>query len=150
MAAVGAATGGSPALADMKSVSPGWNNAAIAWRDYATGSAEALSSGRPMLVVAHTTWCPHCEAYKKLFFDPKTVELTKNFVMVMIDRDVEKALNAKIGPGDQMYVPRTVFLSPGGKARTDIVGSNRQYPNYVNYNGPAELWRLMKAAQVVK
>lgn len=136
-----------PSKADAKSVATGWNNTNITWFDHANGLAEAGRTGKPILLVAHTTWCPHCERYKKLFFEPRVVELSKHFVMVMLDRDVEKELNAKIGPNGQFFVPRTVFLKADGQVRHEIVGSRRDYPNYIDYGSPAELLRVMQAAK---
>jgi protein-disulfide reductase (glutathione) len=142
---VGVATG--PAQADPKSIAKGWNNAAVAWVDHTQGVAEAARTGKPILTVVHATWCSQCDRYKKVFFDPKVVELSKNFVMVMIDADREKKLSAKLGPGNQVFVPRTLFLKPDGQLRPEIKGVNPGYEHFIDNDSPAELLSLMQKAK---
>lgn len=132
------------AEANLGSVADGWNNDQIAWLEYEDGLVAARRTGRPVFLVVHTTWCAHCRQYQKLFFDPRVVELARSYVMVMLDRDLDKDLNARIGPAGQTYVPRTVILRPDGSVRTDIVGSRRDYPNFISYGGPDELLRIMR------
>jgi protein-disulfide reductase (glutathione) len=137
-----------PAQADPKSIAPGWNNAAIGWLDHAQGVAEAARTGKPILAVVQATWCSHCERYKKVFFDPKVVELSKSFVMVMVDGDREKQLGAKLGPNKQAYVPRTLFLKSDGQLRPELVGANAApYTHFIDYDTPAELRALMQKAK---
>jgi protein-disulfide reductase (glutathione) len=134
--------------ADPKSIARGWNNAAIGWLDHTQGVAEAARTGKPILTVVQATWCSHCERYKKVFFDPKVVELSKNFVMVMVDGDREKKLGAKLGPNNQAYVPRTLFLKPDGQLRPELIGANAApYSHFIDYDTPAELLALMQKAK---
>jgi protein-disulfide reductase (glutathione) len=134
--------------ADPKSVARGWNNTAISWMDHTQGVAEAARTGKPILTVVQATWCSHCERYKKVFFDPKVVELSKNFVMVMVDGDREKKLGAKLGPNNQAYVPRTLFLKPDGQLRPELIGANAApYSHFIDYDTPAELLALMQKAK---
>lgn len=134
-----------PARANLGSVAEGWNNDAIEWLDFEDGQAEQKKTGKPMLVVIHTTWCPFCARYKKQFFDPRVVELAKSFVMVMMDRDLEKAETAKLGPGLN-YMPRTLFFSPNGTLRPEIKGANPEFPHWLNHDAPEELVAVMKMA----
>jgi protein-disulfide reductase (glutathione) len=149
LAVLGVAFGAdAPAQADPKSVVPGWNNAAIGWMDHTKGVAEAARTGKPILTVVQATWCSHCERYKKVFFDPKVVELSKNFVMVMVDGDREKKLGAKLGPNNQAYVPRTLFLKPDGQLRPELAGANpAPYSHFIDYETPTELLALMQKAR---
>jgi protein-disulfide reductase (glutathione) len=140
-----AATG--PAHADPKSIARGWNNAGIAWVDHTQGAAEAARTGKPILTVVHAIWCSQCDRYKKVFFDPRVVEMSKNFVMVMIDADREKKLSAKLGPNNQVFVPRTLFLKPDGQLRPDIKGTNPGYEHFIDNDSPAELLSLMQKAK---
>jgi protein-disulfide reductase (glutathione) len=141
-------TANASAQADPKSIARGWNNAAIGWMDHAQGVAEAARTGKPVLTVVHATWCSHCERYKKVFFDQKVVDLSKNFVMVMIDGDREKQLSAKLGPNNQAYVPRTLFLKPDGQLRPELVGANAApYSHFIDYETPTELLALMQKAK---
>jgi protein-disulfide reductase (glutathione) len=136
------------AQADPKSIARGWNNAAIGWMDHTQGVAEAARTGKPILTIVQATWCSHCERYKKVFFDPKVVELSKNFVMVMVDGDREKKLGAKLGPNNQAYVPRTLFLKSDGQLRPELAGANAApYSHFIDYETPAELLALMQKAK---
>jgi protein-disulfide reductase (glutathione) len=136
------------AQADPKSIARGWNNAAISWMDHSQGVAEAARTGKPILTVVQATWCSHCERYKKVFFDPKVVELSKNFVMVMVDGDREKKLSVKLGPSNQGYVPRTLFLKSDGQLRPELAGANAApYSHFIDYDTPAELVTLMQKAK---
>ena len=130
------------------SVAEGWNNDKIAWVDYGPGLEAAKETGKPVFLVAHTTWCPHCKRYQKLFFEARVVELAKNYVMVMIDRDIDTDLNKTIGPNGQTFVPRTVVMRPDGTVRLDIKGSRRDYPNFIDYRSADELVRVMEQGRV--
>lgn len=134
-----------PALANLGSVADGWNNANIEWFDYEDGRAEQAKTGKPMLLVVHATWCPFCKKYSKHFYDPRVVDLAKSFVMVMMDRDLEKAETAKLGPGVN-YIPRTLFFAASGQLRPEIKGANREFPHWLNHDSPDELVTAMKAA----
>jgi thiol-disulfide isomerase/thioredoxin len=134
------------ARANLGSVADGWNNDKIEWFDYEDGIAETKKSGKPVFVLVHTTWCPHCKRYMRLFFDPRVVELSKKFTMVMVDRDLEKELNEMLGPAGQRYMPRTLFLTPQAKLRPELVGANLEYPHFLDYSSPDELIRLMTEA----
>lgn len=138
-------TGISPTRANLGSVADGWNNAHVEWFDYEDGLAEQKKTGKPMLVVVHATWCPFCNRYKKQFYDPRVVDLAKSFVMVMMDRDLEKAETAKLGPGLN-YIPRTLFFGPAGSLRPEIKGANAEFPHWLNHDSPEELVAAMKAA----
>lgn len=133
------------ARANLGSVADGWNNDAIAWFDFEDGAAEAKKSGKPMLVVIHATWCPFCKQYRRQFYDPRVVELATSLIMVMMDRDLEKAETAKLGPGAN-YIPRTLIFRADGAMRPEIKGSNDEFPHWLAYTGPDELIAVMKAA----
>jgi protein-disulfide reductase (glutathione) len=133
--------------ADQASIAKGWNNSAIAWRDYKTGMAEAAKSGKPVFVLVHTTWCPHCKSYQSVFNSKKVVSESANFVMVMVDRDVEETLNDDLGPNGQGFVPRTLFLKSDGKLIADAAGENPEYPNLIDYDSDAELLSVMAKAK---
>ena len=131
--------------ANLGSVAEGWNNDAIEWFDFEDGTAEQKKTGKPMLVVIHTTWCPFCKKYSRQFYDPRVVERAKSFVMVMMDRDLEKAETAKLGPGLN-YMPRTLFFAPDGRMRPEIKGANPEFPHWLNHDSPDELLAAMNAA----
>lgn len=138
----GAAFAANPALAT------GWNDAQIAWRSYEDGLAEAKRSGKPVMVVVHTTWCPYCKQYQTLFKDPRVVAAASRLVLVMVDRDQDKELNVRLGPPGQTYIPRTLFLTPAGALMADVAVPTAGREHLVDYYDPDELLSLMaKAAE---
>jgi thiol-disulfide isomerase/thioredoxin len=128
------------------SIAPGWNDANIAWRDYVSGMAEAARTGKPVLVIVHTTWCPHCKRYARLFQDASVVESARKFVMIMIDRDREPDLNIRLGPGSQTYVPRTLFLRPDGSLIANAVSIHPKFPHLIDNGDTFELLAVMGQA----
>lgn len=132
--------------AEAAKIAAGWNDGHIAWRSYDDGMAEAARTGKRAMVVVHTTWCPHCARYQKLFRDGEVVALSKRLVMIMIDRDREPALNERLGPGSQTYVPRTLFLKPDGTLDSAAVGEHPRYPHLIDNSNPLELLTVMSKA----
>ncbi|MEQ1695561.1 MAG: thioredoxin family protein [Hyphomicrobiaceae bacterium] len=123
-----------------------WNGDQIEWHAYAAGMARAKETGKQAVVVIHTTWCPYCAKYQSVFHDAKIVEAAQKFVMILIDRDREKDLNKRLGPGDQTGIPRTIFLKSDGSVRPEIAGKNAEMPNLIDYTSPNELLHLMNKA----
>jgi len=123
-----------------------WNGDQITWHDYASGLAKAKDTGKPAIVVIHTTWCPYCAKYQPIFHDPKIVTAAQNYIMILIDRDREKELNKRLGPNGQTGIPRTIFLKSDGTVRPEIAGANKEFPNLIDYSSPDELLRLMTSA----
>lgn len=91
-----------------------WNDAQISWLGYEAGLTRAKAEQKPVLLVFYTTWCPHCTRYSRVFTDPKLVQAAKDFVMVRLDADQERALSQRFAV-DGGYVPRTYFLRPDGE-----------------------------------
>jgi len=125
-----------------------WNGAEINWRDARSGIYESSRTGRPVLMVFHTTWCSVCKRFRAVFKDPAIVEQSRNFVMILVDADVDKELNGAFAP-DGVYVPRTLFLDSDGNVSAKLAGSDPQYPHSLNVDSPDELLALMKKARRV-
>ncbi|MFN2426105.1 MAG: thioredoxin family protein [Candidatus Binatia bacterium] len=121
-----------------------WNDAAIAWKPYEQGLAEAKSAGKPVCLIFYTEWCPHCTNYAKLFHDPALVELSKKFVMIRIDKDKDGATSAKYAP-DGSYIPRTFFLTSDGTLLDKITEQRENYRYFYNESDPAGVMRSMNA-----
>lgn len=128
-----------PELADA------WNGAEINWRDIRSGIYEASKSGKMAVMVFHATWCSACKKYRAVFKDPRVVEASKNFVMILIDADADKMTNGAFSP-DGTYVPRTLFVTSDGDISTTLVGKDPQYPHTIDINTPDELLALMQKA----
>nr|WP_255216074.1 thioredoxin family protein [Pseudenhygromyxa sp. WMMC2535] len=101
----------------------GWNDE-IAWRGLDEGLAEAERTGRPVMLVVHTSWCSKCRALKGEFNGNASIEeLSREFVMVHADQDEvpEMALYAP----DGTYIPRVMFLDAQGKLDRELANPNR-------------------------
>jgi thiol-disulfide isomerase/thioredoxin len=125
-----------------------WGGSAIAWRTSEAGMIEAKQSGKPVMVVLFTTWCPHCKNYSKLFSDARVVEASKPFVMIRANADDEEEFAKKYAP-DGGYIPRTLFLEPNGALRSEIRASDAEYKYFYNERDPAPLLAAMERAKTL-
>ncbi|MBA2125774.1 hypothetical protein DLM45_05985 [Hyphomicrobium methylovorum] len=123
-----------------------WNGKDIAWRDVRSGISESAQTGRPAIMVFHTTWCSVCKRFRLLFKNPEIVAASKDFVMILVDADVDREVNG-IFSKDGNYVPRTIFMDANGKVSNTLVGRDRQYPHTLDVDRPDELLALMKRAR---
>lgn len=122
-----------------------WNDQQIKWRTYDEGLAEAKKTKKPVMLVFFTEWCPHCKNYSGVFHDPKVVAEAKDFVMVRLDADKNKALSEKYAV-DGSYIPRTYFLAPNGTL-TDVHAPREQFKYFYDERNPASILAGMDAAQ---
>lgn len=102
----------SPARAGL-TTKHGFNDEQIDWLFYDDGLARAQEITRPVLLLAHATWCPYCQRTKRLYHDAKVVDLLQWYVPVLVDIDREPRLSARYAP-DGNYVPRHLILMPDG------------------------------------
>ena len=124
----------------------GFNDQEIAWKLYDEGLAEAKRTGKPMFVLFHTTWCPHCQRYKPMFFDAAVVEELKRYVCVIVDRDEQPGVNDRYSDAGG-FVPRTMVLEADGAPRYDIEGANDAYPHFIDYRDRKALRRFLARAR---
>lgn len=121
-----------------------WNGAEINWRDVRSGVYESAKTGRPVMMVFHASWCPSCKKYRKVFFDKRIVEASKDYVMILVDADADKVTNGAFSP-DGTYVPRTLFLNSDGDVQSQLRGaSDPNYPHSIDVEKPDELLSLMQ------
>lgn len=138
--AAGLARAGTPNMADA------WNAPAIAWQDLASGIQNATRTGKTVMMVFHAPWCTACAKYRSVFKDDRVVAASKNVVMILIDADADKMANGAFAP-DGTYVPRTIFMTPDGDVRKDLVGSSDpEHPHTIDIEKPDELLALMERA----
>lgn len=110
----------------------GWGED-IAWRGFDEGMSESAETGRPLMMVVHTTWCTKCKALKKKFrSDMELQELTDDFVMINVDQD-ENAGALQYAP-DGQYIPRIVFLDEAGNVDEKL--RNKRSPRYKFFYTP--------------
>jgi len=125
-----------------------WNGTEINWQDARSGIHESSKTGRPVIMVFHTTWCSVCKRFRELFKDPAVVAASRDFVMILVDADAEKELNGAFSP-DGTYVPRTLFIDSDGNVSDKLVGTDPKYPHTLEVDKPNELLALMKMARQV-
>ncbi len=122
-----------------------WNDANVAWKGLDEGLALAKTDNKPVCMIVFTEWCPHCANYSKVFHDPKVVEKAKQFVMIHVDQDKEKARTAAWAP-DGGYIPRTMFFASDGTLATDVHTPRPQYQYFYDEKDPASVLTGMDAA----
>ena len=86
----------------------------IAWQpDIAQAQTFALRVHRPLMLEFHTQgceWCAKMEA--ETFSDPRVVELSRRFVCIRLDGEMEPTLAAQYGIHEY---PTTVFAAEDGR-----------------------------------
>jgi protein-disulfide reductase (glutathione) len=126
-----------------------WNEKEIRWHSYADGLREARRSGKPILVVFYTDWCPHCRATTALFRDDEIITLSRELVMVKVNQDRDPEISARYAP-DGLYIPRTMILKPNGELAAKIHGGNPTYRYFLDYKSTREFAGVMKRAAAVR
>jgi thiol:disulfide interchange protein len=150
VAVMAGALSASPARAGAPNLAEAWNAPAIAWHTLATGIPKATRTGKTVMMVFHAPWCTACAKFRSVFKDERVVAASRGVVMILVDADADKTANGAFAP-DGTYVPRTLFLSPAGEVRTDLVGkTDPQHPHTVDIENPDELLALMRQAGATK
>lgn len=82
--------------------------------------AQAKETGRPIMIDFFATWCPPCKMLDaKTYTDAKVVERSREWIMVRIDVDKNKALAQEYQIGS---IPTLVLLQPDGKEASRELG----------------------------
>jgi protein-disulfide reductase (glutathione) len=122
----------------------GWNDR-IAWRGLDEGLAEAKSSGMPVMMVVHTSWCGNCQKLKRTFNSDLSLEqLSEQFVMVHVDQDAQPEVTL-YGP-DGQYIPRVLFLDEDGNVDQRLQNPNRPSKHRFFYTPQEDLVATMRQA----
>ena len=119
-----------------------WNDEAIAWRTLDEGLQEAKQSGKTVMLVVYTNWCPHCRNYSKVFSDDRLVQASKKLVMIRMDQDQHKAEAARYAP-DGQYVPRTLFLTSSGDIMQDVKAREDKFNYFYREDDPTQVLGAM-------
>lgn len=116
---------------------------AVTWRSFDDGLREAKATGKPLMMVVHTSWCSRCKALKPSFSTPDVAKMAEQFVMVNVDQDEDERVMA-YGP-DGTYIPRVMFFDPSGKLDPEI--ANERSPKFKYfYTAPLDLLNSMHVA----
>jgi len=93
--------------------------------DQATVFAHAKEQGKPAMVLATKSWCPHCaDLANSMNSDPAMKELLSKFVAFHAPDDAGEAWH-----GEVPYVPRAFFYNKDGQ-QIDIHSPYQQYPYF--------------------
>lgn len=93
----------------------------IAWASgFEAGLEQARQSGKPTLLSFHTPGCGWCRKLDaETFTDTKVTELSRQYVCVRVDSDVE---DAAVQRYRVMEYPMTVVLKPNGEEVARFAG----------------------------
>ncbi|MCS6777330.1 MAG: DUF255 domain-containing protein [Chloroherpetonaceae bacterium] len=93
----------------------------VTWAtDYDTALAQAQRERKPVLISAHMPGCGWCRKMDaETFTDPGVVGLSRQFICVRIDSDVDSILIEKYRIGQ---FPMTLILNPEGREITRFAG----------------------------
>ncbi len=123
-----------------------WNAHGIEWRPYALGLRDARKSGKPILLVFYTDWCPHCHNYSRVFHDPRLVKASEDFVMIRVERDSNPDISSEYD-FDGQYIPRTLLLSPRGEVYEQLDAGRSDYRYFVDEFEADQTLELMQRAK---
>ncbi len=122
-----------------------WNADEIRWLDFDAGMARARAENKPVCLVLHADWCPHCRTYAHVFDDPRIVAQAQRLVMVRVNVDQVPAVAGRYAV-DGTYVPRTYFLKPDGTVLERVDAHRAQYRYFFDEHDPASILGGMLAA----
>lgn len=108
----------------------GWNDR-IAWHSLDAGLRVAEQTGKPIMMVVHTSWCGNCRKLKPTFAQPKLVRLSENFVMIHVDQDEQPEVRLYAPDGD--YIPRVMFLDSSGNVDRSLQNPNKSRTDRFRY-----------------
>ena len=97
------------------------NGEAISWMtELEPALAKAKETGKPVMVDFYATWCPPCKMLDaQTYTDAGVIEKSKEWVMVRIDVDQNKALSQQYGI---QSIPTIVLIDPNGKEMSRTSG----------------------------
>eukprot|EP01059_Diplonema_ambulator_P028312 TRINITY_DN4707_c0_g1_i1.p1 TRINITY_DN4707_c0_g1~~TRINITY_DN4707_c0_g1_i1.p1 ORF type:complete len:150 (+),score=52.66 TRINITY_DN4707_c0_g1_i1:50-499(+) len=106
------------------------------WYSLADGLAEAKSSGKPIMMVQHKSWCGMCKRFGPEFASSKDIkDRADKFVMINCHDD-DPGCEAEEYAPDGGYIPRILFLTSEGKHLSSIQSGTAKY-KYFFSNGPS-------------
>ncbi|WP_310820498.1 thioredoxin family protein [Stratiformator vulcanicus] len=109
----------------------------IAWRkDIYEAQADALKTGRPMLLVFGANWCTFCKKFERATLSNSTMSgyVGEKFVPVHLDYDADRRIADIL---EVKQIPCTVILSP----EADLLG------RVVGNKSPRDYWERLEDAR---
>lgn len=87
---------------------------------YAAGLSAASQSGKPMMLFFTAEWCEFCKQMAaEAFVDPQVVQLSRQFVCVLVDADLEPGVCRQFAVTGY---PTVQFATPRGVPLARVVG----------------------------
>ena len=117
----------------------------IEWVSFADGQSNAALTGKPMLVLVYAHWCTQCVRLSKSMLNKDFEELSRKFIMVLVDQDKEQEMLGHYFP-KMTYVPRIFFMKPDGEFWTALKSKNTRYPYFYPSADMTELMGNMKVS----
>ena len=119
--------------------------ASIEWVSFTDGQSNAALTGKPMLVLVYAHWCTQCVRLSKSMLNKDFEELSKNFIMVLVDQDKAQEMLDHYFP-KMTYVPRIFFMKPDGEFWTELKSKNARYPYFYPSSDMTELMSNMNVS----
>jgi len=130
-------------LADKPAGSENWNGEKIGWLSYDAALKASKKNGKPVVIVFHAEWCPHCRTYRKAFYAPEIMSLSGAVNFAMVNIDEEPRLNSKYAL-DGGYIPRTMVVNAKGVVQTRLRNKARNsYQYFIEPGSPDALMTLL-------
>ncbi|XP_001639665.2 uncharacterized protein LOC5519795 isoform X2 [Nematostella vectensis] len=133
----------------MKKMIPGYNldngfGKEIQWMTMKDGLQQAKTSGKPVMLIIHKSWCGACKALKpKIAGSKEILDLSKMFIMINIADD-EEPKDDRFDV-DGKYYPRVYFLDSDGEVLKSIHNTELDYVKYkFAYGDEEQVLKSMK------
>lgn len=122
----------------------GWNDE-IEWQTLDAAREAAVTSGKPIMIVIHKTWCGACKSLKPKFAGSKIIEKFAHMFEMVNTQDDEEPKGEEFTP-DGGYIPRIMFLSPDGEVKPEYknAGGNDKYGYF--YSDASQITTTMAKA----
>eukprot|EP00035_Acanthoeca_spectabilis_P039025 m.58373 g.58373 ORF g.58373 m.58373 type:complete len:155 (+) comp9407_c0_seq1:1303-1767(+) len=125
-------------------LSHGWGEG-IDWVKFDDAAGIASSTGKPIMLIIHKTWCGACKALKPKFAASTEIqELSSKFVMVNVEDDEEP--KGEMYTPDGGYIPRILYLNSGGVVDPELKNANGNPKYGYYYSDETSVAEGMKAA----
>ena len=97
-----------------------WNGDFVSWVPWSSTLATAKREEKPVLMLVHKTWCPHCKRLEESVARSAEFELLSEYFIMSNVEDEEEPTDAKYSV-QGMYSPRVLFLHPVSGDVLDVV-----------------------------
>ena len=126
-----------------------WNGDFISWVPWGSTLATAKREGKPVLMMVHKSWCPHCKRLEESVSRSAEFELLAEYFVMSSVEDDEEPTEAKYSI-QGMYSPRVLFLHPTTGDVLDVVNEAGDPTHLHHYESvEALIPSMLRALQLV-